>query len=231
MASERMAEAAAAGRNAAAAGGEAVERDDSVNAVALGNAAAALDAAVLPHRRAVAGFAEAAARARSSAAEWDAAADMHAMVGDADSGKSFRGLAGKAREMAQDADRRAASAAAGQRAAQLASDNWKENTAGWADGGAWSGDRAEWVGMQESIRADAEYARAMWSGAAERAAEVVRGAAEYVQECAIAAKDVAAAAREASVRASTPAARDAAAAWNEAMAAAGKASDACRPRA
>ena len=138
-----MAEAAAAGRNAAAAAGGAVERDGSVNAVALENVAAALNAAVLAHRRASAGFAKAAARARSSAAEWDTAADMHAMVGDADSGRSFRGLAGKAREMAQDADRRAASAAAGKRAAQLASDNWKENTAGWAAGGAWSGDRSE----------------------------------------------------------------------------------------
>ena len=131
-----MAEAAAAGRNAAAAAGGAVERDDSVNAVALGNVAAALNAAVLAHRRAGAGFAEAAARARSSAAEWDMAVDAHAMVGDADGEKAFRGLAGKAREMAQDADKRAAAAGKGERTAKTASDNWAKSTAGWADGGA-----------------------------------------------------------------------------------------------
>ena len=230
-ASEAMAEAAEAGRNAAAAAGEAVGKDSRVNSVALENAAAALNAAVLAHRRASAGFAKAAARARSSAAEWDTAADVLAMVGDAGGGKLFRGLAGKAREMAQDADGRAASAAAGKRAAQLASDNWKENAAGWAAGGAWSGDRSEWVGMHESIRADAEYDRAVWSGAAERAAEAVRDAVEYVRECAAAAKDVAAAAREVHVRASTPGARDAMEAWNEAMAAVRKAPDASRPRA
>ena len=226
-----MAEAAAAGRNAAAAGGEAIGRDGRMNIVALGNATDALDAAVRAQRRARAAFGKAASHARLSAAEWDAAADACGMAAGPEDGRAFRRLAGKAREMAQDADKRAEAAGTDENAARMASDKWTRDAAEWADGGAWSGDRAEWVATQASIGADAEYDRAKWSGAAERAAEVVRGAAEYVQECAAAADRVAAAAKGASAQATTPDALAAAAAWNEAMAAVRMMPDACRMRA
>ena len=225
-----MAEAAASARDAAAAGGEAVGRDGRMNNVARTNAAALLKAAVRARRRAGAEFGEAASHARSSAAEWDMAADAHAMVGDADSERSFRGLAGRAREMMQDADKQASLAGRDAEAALL-SHGRMAGADGWADGAVWPGGRAAWAGAQESMQADAEYDRARWSGAEKRAAEAVQRAADRMYRCAHMANRATAAAKEVAVQATTPDASDAKAAWNEALAAARNAPKACRPRA
>ena len=225
-----MAEAAVSARDAAAAGGEAVGRDGRMNNVARMNAAALLKAAAQARRRAGAEFGEAAAHARSSAAEWDMAADAHSMASEEASDRAFRGMAGRAREMMRGADEWASLAARDAEAAML-SHRRMAGADGWADGAEWPGDRAAWAGAQESIHADAEYDRARWSGAEKRAAEAVQKAADRMYQCAHLANNATAAAKEASMRASTTDARDAEAAWNEALAAARKAPDACRPRA
>lgn len=238
--SRYMAEAAVAGMAMAAAGGEAVGGDGRISNAALENAAATLRAASLALRRARAAFGEAAAQARSSAAEWDVAADACAMAGDEKGGREFRGLAGEARTMARDADKRASLAGRDARATRAASRGWKASAAWWAEGTAWPGDGAAWAGRQSRVHADAEQDWAVWSKVAKLASEAVRNAIKYVWECAASAEKAVVAAEEAgglvgeeagAEAAMTPDARDAAAAWRDAMAAVRNAPDACRPRA
>ena len=110
-------------------------------------------------RRARAVFGDAAAQARSSAAEFDMAAHACAMAGDTRGEQALRGRAGRARDMAQVADGRASLAGGEARETRAASREWKTNMGWWADGAAWPGDRAALAGRQEGIRAAAERAR------------------------------------------------------------------------
>ena len=93
-----MAEAAAAGRDATVAGGKAVGKDGRVSNAAIADAADLLGAAVRAQRRAGAAFGDAAAQARSSAAEFEIAADACAMAATQRAGgRSAGGPAGRAR--------------------------------------------------------------------------------------------------------------------------------------
>ena len=105
---DAMAESAAAGRNAAAACGEAVGRDGRMDSAALENTASTLKAAARAQRRAGAAFRAAAAHARSSAAgQKRAAAAAYAMANGSEGRRAFRGRAAQARRMARAAGRRA----------------------------------------------------------------------------------------------------------------------------
>ena len=57
------------------------------------------------------------------------AAAAHAMARGAANGRAFRGLAGEARAMVQDADKRAEAADMDAKAAKMASDMWMANAA------------------------------------------------------------------------------------------------------
>ena len=245
-ASGRMADAAAAGRDAMVAGGGAIGHDGRVSNAEPANAAALLRDAARAQRRAGDAFGEAAAQARSAAAEFDMAAAACAMAGDTRGERAFRGRAGRARAMAQDAGKEASLACRDARETLAMSRSWKTGAALRLDGAVWQGDRDSWKGGQAIIHADAEHDREVWSGEARRAAAAVQKAVEHMWKRAAAAERAAVAAGEAGGLAdveaaaaasategggSVPGARDAAAAWRDAMAAARNAPDACRPRA
>ena len=172
-----MTEAATAGRNAADAGVQAVGRDNRMNIVAFGNATDSLRAALRAQKRTRTAFAEAAAHAGTSAAEGELAAKAHAMAGNKDGEREMRGQAEHSRRMAEAAAEWASMAGTDARSAKRALRKWTSIAAEWSDGEVWPGDRAAWVGGQESIRADAEYCIARWSDAAARADDAVKAAA------------------------------------------------------
>ena len=244
-----MAEAAAAGRDAMVAGGGAVDHDGSVSKDEPAKTVALLKDAARAQRRARGAFGEAASHARSSAAELDMAADAREMAGDARGERAFRRRAGRARAMAQDADREASLAGKNARETLAMSRSWKTGAPLRLDGVAWPGDRDTWRGRQPIIHADAEHDLKVWSAEAKQAAAAAQKAVERMWKRAAAAERAAAAAKEAGGLAdveaaaaaaaegvgrggSTPGAQDAAAAaWRDAMDAARNAPEACRPRA
>ena len=244
-----MAEAAAAGRDAMVAGGGAVDHDGSVSKDEPAKTVALLKDAARAQRRARDAFGEAASHARSSAAELDMAADAREMAGDARGERAFRRRAGRARAMAQDADKEASLAGKNARETLAMSRSWKTGAPLRLDGVAWPGDRDTWRGRQPIIHADAEHDLKVWSAEAKRAAAAAQKAIERMWKRAAAAERAAAAAKEAGGLAdaeaaaaaaaegvgrggSTPGAQDAAAAaWRDAMDAARNAPEACRPRA
>ena len=248
---ECMAEAAAAGRDAMVAGGGAVDHDGSVSKDEPAKTVALLKDAARAQRRARDAFGEAASQARSSAAELDMAADAREMAGDAGGERAFRRRAGRARAMAQAADKEASLAGNDARETLAMSRSWKTGAPLRLDGDVWPGDRKSWRGRQPIIHADAEHDLEVWSGDAKRAAAAAQRAAEHMRKRAAAAERAAAAAEEAGGLAdveaaaaaaaeggggggrggSTPDAQDAAAAWRDAMDAARNAPEACRPRA
>ena len=219
-----MAEAAAAGRNAAAAGRDAVGRGNRLNLTAFRNAVDALEEALRAQRRTRTAFAEAGAHAGASAAEWDTAAGAHAMAGNTDGERDARMRAGQSRDMAEDAAEWVAAAERDAETTNSAMHKWAAIVSERSDGDVWDGDRAAWVGGQESIHADAEYYIARWSEEADRANEAAEAAAGELWQYARAAQDAGAGVR-ARGKSLPPDALRAREAWNEAVRAAKKTSE------
>lgn len=223
-----MAEASEAGRNAAAAGAEAVDRGGRMDGAALGRGASGLDEAVQAHLRAEAAFGRSAAQARSSTAEWEIAAGAHAMAGDAENAAMVRRHADNSRAVAYAAGKWAARAGRAADTTKGAMRKWREFEAARSGGGAWGGDRAAWIDAQARIRDEAERSRKKWLGRAKTAKESVRTAAEHVQRYADIVEEASAAIDRSD--APLPAARDAMDAWKAAVEAARQAVAAWRAR-
>ena len=225
---DRMVKAVAAGRDAAAAGGEAVGKDDRINGTARKNAADALMAAVRAQRHARASFKDAVAHARTSASERALAAKAYASAGDADNERAARKRAEQARRLARDAKRWAATARNDARAALQASRWWAgEDTPGRSDGAVWPGGRAAWIDEQASMHADAEYKRAEWADMAEAAEAAVHAAGDDLHQCADATKRAAIAVD--GLGPLPPEAGEAEAAWAKAVSYANRVAGECRP--
>ena len=141
---------------------------------ALGNGAAAPKLA----------FRDAAEQAQHSAAEQNLAARAHARAGDAKLGAAVRGQADMPLEAGQAAAKWASMADLDMGVAKKAQRQWEECADRRAHGGAYPGDRAEWVDEQARMLADAEYGRAKWTGKAERAGKTARTAADGLRQCA-----------------------------------------------
>lgn len=228
-----MAKAATAGRDAAAAGAEAVARDGRMNGEARNRAAAALRRAVRVQRQARAAFKNAAMHARSSASVGERAADAYAMAGDADNERELREEVAGAQKMAAAADKWAGVAGMDARTTRVASRKWQapEGGAPGQGGGAgeWRADRAAWVDGQSRIHADAEYTRASWEDAAKMADAAVRAAGDDMQRYAAATADAAEAVDR--MGRMPPEADAAMAAWEEIMDHAAQIHDECSPHA
>ena len=231
-----MARAATAGRDAAAAGGEAVGKDGRMNDTARANAAAVLGAAVLAQESARASFGMSASHAELSASWQERAAEAYDMAGDAGSGRDARGQAVHARRMAQSADGLAKRAARDEKTAREAREGWEAvvgceaGTAKPPDGAiALPADRAAWVGVQASIHADAEYERAKWQDTAEKADKAVLDAGHDLKLYAAATERAAAAVER--LGRLPPEAEEGVAAWEKVMETAARVVDECGPRA
>ena len=177
-----MSEASAAGRNSAEAGAEAVGRDGVMNGTAFGNGAAALEEVVRALARAGAAFSDAAEKARLSAAEWEQAASMHAMAGDAENAALLRKQAGTLRDAGQAADNWAAKAESDAGASRRALRRWRECADRRANGRVQPGYRDKWIDDQSRIHADSEYSRVKWADKAEKAYATAQRSADQMQQ-------------------------------------------------
>ena len=229
------ARAATAGRDAAAAGGEAVGKDGRMNDTARGNAVAALKKAVRAQRRARASFRRSAPHYEQSALWQVRAADAYDTAGDADSGRDARGQAVHARTMARSADGLAKRAARDEKAAREARRGW-EAVVGCEEAAetrppegaiVLPADRAAWAGVQAGIHADAEYDRAKWQDTAEKADRAVLDAGHDLKLYAAATERAAAAVER--LGRLPPEAEEGVAAWEKTMETAARVVDECWP--
>lgn len=217
-----MAEAAAAGRTAAAAGKRAVEWDNRLNIAAFKSAGDALRAAMRAQERTRTAFVDAGRHAGASAAAWDAAAKAHALAGNAGGGRDVRMRAEQSRALAEAAPDWVLSADTDAQSTRRALRKWDAIASERSEGDLWDGDRAELLCWQESIHADAEHYAAKWSEEADRAAEAAEmtaGEMQYAREAKKAAALVEGMGRL------PPDALEAKEAWNEAVRDAQKASE------
>ena len=233
-----MARASTAGRNAAAAGGEAVGKDGRMNDTARGNAADALKEAVRAQRRARASFSRSASHAEQSALWQVRAAEAYDRAGDADSGRFAREQASHARRTAQSAHGWASRAARDAKTTREAKRMWdaiaaagEAGTTGMPPDGAIAlpADRAAWVAEQASIHADAEYDRAKRQDLAEKSDSAVQTAGEDLKLYAAATERAGAAVER--LGRLPPEAEEGVAAWEETMETAVRVVDECGPRA
>ena len=223
-----MSEASEAGRNAAAAGGEAVGRDGMVSGTVLGDAANSLKEAARALLRARTAFTDASELAKRSAAEWERAARAHERAGDARNEATVRAHVDKSREAGRAAAKWASKADRDADTAKKALRKWDACADMCANRSAWTDERAEWLDEQARIHADAEYGRAMWLDRAGQADETMRAAADDLRQYAELAGEIALAAGLPDDI--PPGSENAARAWRDAMASARRAANAYRSR-